>query len=198
MSVSQSQTFLSPEEYLAAEQDSPIKHEYIQGQVYAMAGASDAHTTVAGNLFALLRNHVRGTGCRVYMADMKAQIESANVFYYPDVMVTCDERDRNSSYFKRYPCLIVEVLSPTTEAFDRGNKFADYRRLETLQEYILINPAQLSVECFRRNSEGLWVLHPYTNGEVHLASVNFRCPIVDLYEDVVLGENTVGNGDRLP
>ena len=187
MTTSQNYTYLSPEDYLASEKDSPIKHEYIQGQVYAMAGASDAHTTVAGNLFTLLRNHVRGTGCRVYMADMKAQIESANVFYYPDVMVTCDERDRNSSYFKRYPCLIVEVLSPTTEAFDRGNKFADYRQLETLQEYILIHPAQLSVECFRRNSEGLWVLHPYTDGEVHLASVNFRCPIVDLYEDVVIG-----------
>lgn len=163
-----------------------------------MAGASDAHVTIAGNLFALLRNHLRGTGCRVYMADMKAQVESANVFYYPDVMVTCDERDRNSTYFKRYPCLIVEVLSPTTEAFDRGNKFADYRRKTTLQEYVLINPQSFSVECFRRNAEGLWVLYPYTNGEVNLASVNFRCPIVDLYEDVVIGENLIGNGDRLP
>lgn len=198
MTTSQNYTYLSPEEYLASEKDSPIKHEYIQGQVYAMAGASDAHVTIAGNLFAFLRNHLRGTGCRVYMADMKAQVESANVFYYPDVMVTCDERDRNSTYFKRYPCLIVEVLSPTTEAFDRGNKFADYRRKTTLQEYVLINPQSFSVESFRRNSEGLWVLHPYTNGEVNLSSVNFRCPIVDLYEDVVDRENLIGNGDRLP
>lgn len=198
MTTSQNYTYLSPEEYLAAEKDSPIKHEYIQGQVYAMVGASDAHVTIAGNLFALLRNHLRGTGCRVYMADMKAQVESANVFYYPDVMVTCDERDRNSTYFKRYPCLIVEVLSPTTEAFDRGNKFADYRRKTTLQEYVLINPQSFSVECFRRNAEGLWVLYPYTNDEVNLSSVNFRCPIVDLYEDVVIGESLIGNGDRLP
>ena len=199
MTVSKNRTYLSTEEYLAAEQDSPIKHEYIQGQVYAMAGASDAHVTVAGNLFALLRNHLRGTGCRVYMADMKAQIDSANVFYYPDVMVTCDARDKNFTYFKRCPCLIVEVLSPTTEAFDRGNKFADYRRLESLQEYVLINPETMSVECFRRNSEGLWVLYPYGEGEeVHLASVNFSCPIANLYEDVSLGDDSVNNGDRLP
>lgn len=199
MTVSKSQTSLSPEEYLAAEQDSPIKHEYIQGQVYAMAGASDAHVTIAGNLFALLRNHLRGTGCRVYMADMKAQIELANVFYYPDVMVTCDARDRNSTYFKRYPCLIVEVLSPTTEAFDRGNKFADYRQLETLQEYVLINPERMSVECFRRNTDGLWVLYPYAEGEkVNLNSVNFCCLIASLYEDVLLKDDSVSNGDRLP
>ena len=199
MTVSKSRTFLSTEEYLAAEQDSPIKHEYIQGQVYAMAGASDAHVTVAGNLFALLRNHLRGTGCRVYMADMKAQIESANVFYYPDVMVTCDARDKNFTYFKRYPCLILKVLSPTTEAFDRGNKFADYRRLETLQEYVLINPETMSVECFRRNSEGFWVLYSYGEGEeVRLASVNFAVAIANLYEDVPLGDDSVSNGDRLP
>lgn len=197
MTVSQSQTYLSPEEYLAAEKDSPIKHEYIQGQVYAMAGASDAHVTIAGNLFALLRTHLRGTGCRVYMADMKAQIEQANVFYYPDVIVTCDEQDRTSAYFKRYPCLIVEVLSTTTEAFDRGNKFANYRRLENLQEYVLSNPEQMNVECFRRNSEGLWVLYPYSQDEeVYLASVDFRCPITELYEDVTITDNPSIKSDR--
>lgn len=198
MTISQNYTYLSPEEYLAAEKDSPIKHEYIQGQVYAMAGASDAHVTVAGNLFTLLRNHLRGTGCRVYMADMKAQIEPANVFYYPDVMVTCDERDRSSAYFKRYPCLIVEVMSSTTEGFDRGDKFADYRQLDTLQEYILINQERLSIECFRRNVEGRWELYPYGKGEeVYLVSIDFRCPIEDLYEDVTTADNSVRNGDRL-
>lgn len=198
MTISQNYTYLSPEEYLAAEKDGPIKHEYIQGQVYAMAGASDAHVTIALNVATLLRNHLRGTGCRVYMADMKAQIEPANVFYYPDVMVTCDERDRNSAYFKRYPCLIVEVLSSTTEGFDRGDKFADYRQLDTLQEYVLINQERLNIECFRRNMEGRWELYPYSEGEeVHLASVDFRCPIGDLYEDVATANNSTRNGDRL-
>ncbi|MGK7875299.1 MAG: Uma2 family endonuclease [Xenococcaceae cyanobacterium] len=178
---------ISPEEYLEKEKTSPIKHEYIRGEMYAMAGASDAHITIAGNLFALLRSHLRGSGCRVYMADMKAQIESLDIFYYPDVMVTCDERDRAFDYFKRYPKLIVEVLSDNTEGFDRGDKFADYRQLETLEEYVLISQVRVCVECFRRNAEGLWVLYPYGKGEeVYLARVDFRCPIADLYEDVSL------------
>lgn len=187
MTVSQSHPYISPQEYLEGEQTSSIKHEYIQGQVYGMAGASDAHVLIAGNIFALLRNYLRGSGCRTYITDMKAAIEQANIYYYPDVMVTCDERDRSSEYFKRYPCLIAEVLSSKTEAFDRGGKFADYRQVETLQEYVLISQEQVRVESFRRNSEGLWVLYPYQEkDEIHLASVNFSCPISALYEDVVL------------
>ena len=186
MTVSKSDIYVSPEIYLEGEKISPIKHEYRQGEIYAMAGASDAHVTITGNLFSLLRNHVRGSGCRAYVADMKARIEQANIFYYPDVMVTCDERDRTPDDFKRYPSLIVEVLSPTTQGFDRGDKFADYRTIETLQEYVLINQERVSVECFRRNSEGQWVLYPYGEGdEINLASVDFSCPIAALYEDVL-------------
>jgi len=117
---------------------------------------------------------------------MKARIEQADVFYYPDIMVTCDERDRSLDYFKRHPRLIVEVLSPTTAAFDRGNKFADYRTLETLQEYVVINQERIGVECYRRNAEGRWELYPYADGEeVRLASVEFQCPIAQIYEDVL-------------
>ncbi|WP_017717963.1 Uma2 family endonuclease [Kamptonema formosum] len=186
MAVSKSYDYFSPEDYLEGERVSPIKHEYRQGEIYAMAGASDAHVTLAVNLVSLLRNHVRGTGCRTYTSDMKVRIERANSFYYPDVMVTCDERDRTPEDFKRYPRLIVEVLSPWTAAFDRGDKFADYRTIETLQEYVLVSQDRLSVECFRRNSEGRWELYPYSEGEeVHLASVDFRCPIAVIYEDVL-------------
>ncbi|HAX78943.1 MAG TPA: hypothetical protein DCY88_24730 [Cyanobacteria bacterium UBA11372] len=185
-----SQNYISPEEYLAGEEISPIKHEYIRGEVYAMAGANDAHVTIAGNIFALLRNHLRGSGCRVFISDMKASIETADIFYYPDVMVTCDERDRATPNFKKYPCLIVEVLSQSTEAFDRGDKFADYQQIETLQEYVVISQKRQRVECFRRNAEGFWVLHTYNQGsEVHLASVNFHISIDALYEDVSFAEN---------
>jgi len=177
--------YLSPEEYLEAEKTSQIKHEYIDGQVYEIAGASDAHVTVTGNLFVLLRNHLRGSGCRVYMAEMKAQIEAINRYYYPDLMVTCDLRDKETDYFKSNPCLIVEVLSESTEAFDRGKKFNDYRHLESLQEYVLISQDPMNVECFRRNEKGRWELYPYEQGqEIHLASVNFHCPIAAIYEDV--------------
>jgi Uma2 family endonuclease len=186
--------YISPEDYLAAEELSQIKHEYIDGQVYAMAGASDAHVTITGNLFALLRNHVRGTGCRVYMADMKAQIDTANVFYYPDIIITCDRRDKALQNYKKYPCLIAEVLSPSTEALDRGDKFADYQKLETLQEYVLISQKRQRLECFRRNAEGFWVLQFYFPGsEIHLSSIDFRISMDALYEDVTFGDNQAEN-----
>lgn len=194
MVANQSQDDISLQDYLAGEELSFIKHEYIDGQIYAMTGASDAHVTIAGNLFALLRSHVRGSGCRVYMADMKAYIEAANIFYYPDVMVTCDERDRAFPNHKKYPCLIVEVLSRKTEAFDRGDKFADYQQLETLQEYVLISQKRQRVECLRRNGEGFWVLQTYNQGsEIYLASIDFRTSISALYEDVIFGDNEGGN-----
>lgn len=186
MIVDRTHNYISPEEYLKLEELSPLKHQYIRGEVYAMAGASDAHVTLCVNLVALLRNHVRGSGCRVYMSDMKARIESQNIYYYPDVMVTCDERDKAFESFKRFPRLIVEVLSNGTEGFDRGDKFADYQELETLQEYVLISQRRQRVECFRRNAEGLWVLYSYTQGsELHVASVDFRTSIDAIYEDVI-------------
>jgi Uma2 family endonuclease len=140
MTASKSCTYISPEDYLAAEEVRPIKHEYRQGEIYAMAGASKPHAIITGNVSVLLRNHLRGSGCIPYMADMKVRIEAADCYYYPDVAVSCDERDKNAAEdFIRYPRLIVEVLSPTTAAFDRGDKFADYRTSESLQEYVLIN-----------------------------------------------------------
>jgi Uma2 family endonuclease len=126
------------------------------------------------------------------MSDMKAQIDTANIYYYPDILVTCDPRDRQLTNYKKYPCLIVEVLSSKTEAFDRGDKFADYQQLETLQEYILINQKRQRVECFRRNGDGFWVLKFYHPGsEIHLTSIDF-CTFIDaLYEDVTFEDNTV-------
>ncbi|BAZ81528.1 Uma2 family endonuclease [Sphaerospermopsis kisseleviana CS-549] len=185
MTLAQSHQYLSPEEYLEAEKSSPIKHEYIQGQIYAMAGASDAHVTITTNLVALLRNHIRGTGCRLYVADMKARIETLDIFYYPDLMVTCDPRDTDFEYFKRYPSLMIEVLSPATEAFDRGDKFIDYQELETLQEYVLVSQNRQRVDCFRRNNQGRWELYIYRgNQQLELTSVNFNCLLTDVYEDV--------------
>lgn len=190
MIASPQQFCLTADEYLHLEDRSDTKHEYIDGQVYAMAGASDAHVTIAGNLFALLRSHVRGSSCRVYIADMKARIESLNRFYYPDVMVTCDSRDIETSTYKRFPSLIVEVLSDSTEASDRGDKFVDYQELETLREYVLINTKRQRVECFRRNEQGLWVLQFYTPqvASFRLDSIGFEATLAALYEDVTFSE----------
>jgi Uma2 family endonuclease len=181
-----SELYISHTDYLAAEAISPIRHEYIRGEVWAMAGGTQAHNTIALNVASLLRNHVRGSGCRAFVENMKVLIETADVYYYPDVTVTCDERDRNASdSFIRYPCLVVEVLSEKTEAFDRGEKFADYRQINTLQEYVLISQNRQRVECFRRNAQGRWELYVYEKDEdVYLASVDFSVPVALVYEDV--------------
>ncbi|MBW4650912.1 MAG: Uma2 family endonuclease [Kastovskya adunca ATA6-11-RM4] len=189
MIASPQHPYLTADEYLQLEEQSPVKHEYIDGQIYAMAGASDPHVTIALNLATLLRNHVRGSGCRVYISDMKARIETLNRFYYPDVMVTCDSRDQEKPTYKRFPTLIIEVLSDSTEAFDRGDKFADYQELDSLREYVLINTKRTRVECFRRNDEGLWVLQSYTPEQraFRLDSIDFEGTLETLYEDVVFG-----------
>lgn len=191
MIASPQQPYITADEYLQMEDMSNIKHEYIDGQVYTMAGASDPHVTIAGNLFALLRSHVRGSGCRVYIADMKARIESLNRFYYPDVMVTCDPRDQETPTYKRFSSLIIEVLSDSTEAFDRGDKFVDYQELDSLCEYVLINAKRQRVECFRRNEQGLWVLQSYTpqHPSFRLDSVDFEQTLEALYEDVTFIES---------
>lgn len=181
-------SYLTPEQYLQLEAASDIKHEYIAGQIYAMAGATDTHVTIAGNIFALLLTHLRGSGCRVYISDMKVKIETKNRFFYPDVMVTCESQDRENSTYKQFPRLIIEILSDSTEAFDRGDKFADYQSLPSLQEYVLINAKKARIECFRRTEEGLWLLQFYEleDREFKLTSVNFTGKISDVYEEVEL------------
>jgi Uma2 family endonuclease len=186
--VASPQYHLTPDEYLKLEEQSQIKHEYIDGEAYAMAGATDAHVTIAGNLFALLRSHVRGSGCRVYISDMKVRIEQLNRFYYPDVMVTCDDRDQETTTYKQFPRLIVEVLSDSTEAFDRGDKFADYRTIESLHEYVLISTKHQRVECFQRMTDGKWLLQTYSLADniFWLDSIKFEGSIADLYEDTAV------------
>ncbi|MBD2593387.1 Uma2 family endonuclease [Nostoc spongiaeforme FACHB-130] len=182
-----SPNYISPEEYLQMEEKSSIKHEYIDGYICKLDGSIDSHVTIAGNLGVLLRNKLRGSEYRVYILAMKARIESLNRYYYPDVMVTCDSRDLETPVYKRFPCLIVEVLSDSTEAFDRGDKFADYQTIESLKEYILINTKRQRVDCFRLNDDDFWVLQTYTSQEqpFRLNSINFEATITELYEDVV-------------
>jgi len=186
MIASKSHAYFSPADYLEIERISPIKHEYLQGQVVAMAGASKAHVIITGNLSALLVNHLRGTGCIAYATDMKVRLPVLNLFYYPDVAVTCDDRDLNSSEdFILHPKLIVEVLSDSTEAFDRGDKFADYKSNSTLEEYVLIHQKQILVERFQRKSNNLWSPHIYQVGDtVEFATITFSCAIATLYEKV--------------
>ena len=186
MSLPAPQPFFDAQAYLAWEAEQSTKHEYHDGEVFAMAGASDAHVTVAGNVYMALRNHLRGSPCSVFISDMKLRVEEDNAFFYPDVFVTCAESDRGQSHSKSAPVLVVEVLSPATSAYDRGAKFAAYRKLPTLREYALIDPERLSLDLFRREADSKrWVLHPIeAGGHVEWASVGLQVPLEALYEDV--------------
>lgn len=178
---------LSPEEYLDLEARSDIKHEYIDGEVYAMAGSSDDHAAIVINLSALLKPHLRGGRCRHFVQDLKAQITRRSRYYYPDLMVTCDDRDRLDRYVKRHYKMIIEVLSDSTEQFDRGSKFEDYRRSASLEEYVLISQDRMNVEIYRRNAADRWELQAYHRGDrVELVSIGLEFAIGDLYEDVTL------------
>jgi Uma2 family endonuclease len=177
--------YLSPADYLVAEEVSPIKHEYREGEAYAMAGASDAHVTISLNVATLLRGHLRGSGCRVFMSDMKLRIADHTSYYYPDVMVTCDSRDRPSTQFKQFPCLVIEVLSDITEGFDRGDKFLDYQSIETLQEYLLVSQNRRRIDYFQKNSGGQWVMESYgLSDTLRLQTVDLSIAVTDIYEDV--------------
>ena len=186
MSLPAPQPVFDAQAYLAWEAEQSTKHEYHDGEVFAMAGASDAHVTVAGNVYMALRNHLRGSPCSVFISAMKLRVEEDNAFFYPDVFVTCAESDRGQSHSKSAPVLVVEVLSPATSAYDRGAKFAAYRKLPTLREYALIDPERLSLDLFRREGDSKrWVLHPIeAGGHVEWASVGLQVPLEALYEDV--------------
>ena len=186
MALSKSYAHFTPEEYLEIERVSPIKHEYLQGQIVAMAGATKAHVIITGNLSALLVTHLRGTACISYGLDMKVRLPELKLFYYPDLAVTCDDRDRVSNEdFILHPKLIIEVLSDSTEAFDRGDKFSDYKSGTALEEYVLVHQRQVLVERFQRKSDNLWLPQVYRAGEqVEFDSIGFRCAIVDLYENL--------------
>lgn len=187
--------YISAEEYMKREHLSQTKHEFKQGYVYAMAGASDAHNAVSGNLYVLIRNHLRGKGCRVYASDMKVRIDELDIYYYPDLMVTCDQNDAKYDYYKKSPCLIIEVQSSSTANFDQNEKFDDYSQIDSLQEYVIVSQNRINVKCFRRNSENLWVLQSYRAGDrLELKSIDFSTEIENLYEDVVFKEIT---SDRL-
>ena len=176
---------LTAEEFIAWESGQGERHEFVNGEVFAMAGAEDRHVTVAGNFYIALREHLRGTPCRTFMSDMKLQVAAANSYFYPDVMVTCNSADAASPLSKAEPVLLVEVLSPSTAAYDRGEKFVHYRRIASLQEYVLVDIDTRRTDVFRKQAGGMWVLHPFEGAEpVKLASVKLDIAVEALFAEV--------------
>ena len=172
-------------EFLAWDEHQTLRREFVRGEVFAMAGGEDRNNTVAVNLVMALRGHLSGSPCRVYMSDIKLRVEAADCFFYPDVMVTCSAADAASRLIKRDAVLVVEVLSPSTGAYDRGDKFADYRALPTLREYLLVDVDKQRCDLYRKGTDGLWVLHP-TQGEepLVLASVDLALAAAQLWADL--------------
>ncbi|WP_414578952.1 Uma2 family endonuclease [Anabaena sp. CCY 9402-a] len=175
---------MSAEEYLIWELTQEQRYEYWDGEVVAMTGGTRNHNRVSGNFFKFLDDALADRACEVYIVDVKVQVEPGQKYFYPDVVVTCDDRDREPQLVQ-FPCLIIEVLSPSTEAADRGKKFAAYRQSPTLQEYVLVQVAQPIVEVFRRNELGKWVLSEYNlDDRLLLESVNVEIAIASLYRQV--------------
>lgn len=176
---------MTVEEYLEWEPQQGIRYEYVNGQVFAMTGGTIPHNDIALNLYTALRLHLRSRGCRINVSDVKVQVSPSSPYYYPDVIVSCDPLDLNARKFIQHPKLIVEVLSPTTEAKDRGEKFIAYQTMPSLQEYVLIDSEKIAVECYRRGEGRMWLYYPYiARDTIILSSIEFECPIELLYEDV--------------
>lgn len=178
------QQHLTLDEYLAWENQQAEKNEYYRGEVFAMVGARRVHGAVVSNLNRRLAEQLDGTPCRVFIEGMKLQIADDAIFY-PDLMVTCDRADLATEMIFRAPKLVVEVLSPSTQAYDRGLKFAVYRRLPSLQEYILVDPDARRVEGFRRNEQGQWVLFDMSDGPaLEAACIGCTVPLDQVFDGI--------------
>lgn len=176
--------WISPDDYLVAEDAEPRdRHEYLDGEAYLMTGGTLSHNTIAGNLFVSIRAHLKGSPCRVQINDVRLHVKEANAYFYPDLFVHCggsEASERNVGD----AVLVIEVLSPPTERFDRSGKSTCYRMLDTLREYVLVDTEFQQVEVFRRAEGGDWVFHAYQHADtIELNSIGLSVPVTEVYAD---------------
>jgi len=178
MEALKQENFISEQEYLDGEKISEIKHEYIDGDVYAMAGTSENHNFISTNLIAEMVRHLKNSPCKPFMADIKVKADGC--FFYPDLMVVCDENDTDI-YYKENPVLIVEVLSKSTKRFDQTLKRETYKKIASLKEYVLIEQDTVDIEVCRREGD-FWVSSRYFMGDnIFLASIDLTVAVEDIY-----------------
>ncbi len=191
---------LTPAEYFAWEEQQLCRHEYINGEVYAMSGGTQNHSRIALKFGALLDNHLTDGVCRVFNSDCRVNLVGTNDYTYPDASVSCDRQDKTTTQYITYPCLIVEVLSESTEAYDslletlreRGNKFFRYRQNPQLQDYVLVSSQEIAINLYRKGSNGQWEIVNYRAGDVvELKSVNLSFPIEQIYRGIDFSEVAV-------
>lgn len=178
---------ITAEEYLQWESLQELRYEYCNGEVFAMTGGTKGHNRLALNLSNALLDKVDAEGCEINTSDVKVQVNENHAYRYPDLIVSCDERDKTEPSFYRHPKLIVEVLSPSTESIDRDDKFQECIQIPTLEEYVLISAKRMQVECFRKGEGRMWLYFPYREGDrVSIASMDIELPIEQLYRNVRL------------
>ena len=173
----------TPEEYFALEAQSQEKHEYFEGEVFAMAGTSKAHNAIALNIAVSSLAALRSRGCQLFASDVRVAVQENVHYTYPDVVVSCDPADQQDDYLVRQPVLIVEILSPDTESYDRNEKFQQYQKLPSLRHYVLVAQQKWFVDWFRRNEAGEWVVQQFNEATdvLAIADLGLHLPLADLY-----------------
>ncbi len=189
--------YFTPEEYITLEVKADYKSQYVAGEIYAMSGAQPWHVRVMNNLGGMLYNRLRGRPCEYYMADMRVRVKAGELWTYPDLAALCGEPKFDKShrpYSLLNPQVIFEVLSPSTEEFDRGDKFLRYQKLDSLTDYILVSAARMRVEHYVRQEGGSWIFHHHEQpGDVlYLASIGTELPLAEIYERVQFPEEDSG------
>jgi Uma2 family endonuclease len=178
---------MTEEEYLDFEMKSQEKHEFVDGQVFAMVGASRAQNRISINLVSALQRQLKGGPCQAFITELKLRVRAARAFYYPDVVVTCDPGDRDPYIIDR-PALVCEVTSPSTEGIDRREKLLAYRQIESLQEYVIVAQNRPRVEVYRRDDSGQWWHDVYEqmNAQIELQSVHSSVTLGEIYDGIEL------------
>ncbi|MEB3310803.1 MAG: Uma2 family endonuclease [Snowella sp.] len=185
---------LTPEEYFIWEEQQLLRHEYLNGEVYAMSGGTQNHGRIASNIIFILKGHLRGSGCQVGNSDCRVNIFETKDYVYPDVSVTCDDRDRTAIQAIQYPCLIVEVLSESIASYDRGDKFRMYRRNPSLQDYVLVDAEKIAIDSYCKNDRGNWEIFNYQSGDnINLQSIGLSFPIESVYDDIIFEKSETKN-----
>lgn len=174
---------MTEDEYLAYDAAHEGKHEYVNGELIAMAGSSEAHALATINVSALLHGALRGSGCRVYSADLRVRTEETGMYAYPDATVVCGRAELSSTTPPSVlnPRVVVEVLSPTTEAYDRGAKAAHYRQRASIEAIVFVATEEQRVEVQTRNPDGTWTLSEARDGEIAVTPLSIRLPIAEVY-----------------
>jgi Uma2 family endonuclease len=184
MGIPKNLSYITVAEYLEGERGAEIKHEYVDGEIYAMAGESRRHNRLSFTLARLFEEHLADTNCETYFEGVKVQA-SRSTFYYPDVLVTCETDKEDDNYVIKFPCLIVEVLSPSTAATDKREKLIAYKLIGSLQEYAIVWQDEMRVELHRRQGEG-WLTFFYTQleDEVEFTSINLQTTVAEIYRGI--------------